>query len=63
MKMVNFDRNFVASVQKLVDARTKAIEKGNIKKSHQELLDSIPEPKLGKLQWPQKSDIEGLTNE
>jgi hypothetical protein len=44
--------------------RQEKIEKGvSLKKDRVELLESIPKPQNGKQQWPQKNDLQGLTDD
>jgi hypothetical protein len=62
--MAESEDKFCSQIMKLIAERQDFIAKGvSPGLSRQELLDQIPAPQNGRLQWPLKSDLDGLTDE
>ena len=59
--MAKYEDEFCFLIMRLIAERQNVIAKGVLAPSRQELIDQIPVPQNGRIQWPPKRYLERMT--
>ena len=60
--MAKYEDEFCFLIMRLIAERQNVIAKGVLAPSRQELIDQIPVPQNGRIQWPLRRDLDRLTD-
>jgi len=60
--MAKYEDEFCFLIMRLIAERQNVIAKGVLVPYRQKLLSQIPVPQNGRLQWPLRRDLDGLTD-